>query len=317
MTDVVLGTIGSDPLVALTWSGRLVGLAIIMHGFQTCVSLTEAGPGGPLDIRLSKLMGMTRLDRFTWRALDETNVKPSTLFGCVGILQCFVGTLLIIAPSWWALYLLAFIIGIVASTSQRLGVDGADDLLRVLTAALAIGWLFADSDVGAASAAIFIAAIVSLAYLTAGLSKAQSMMWWSGVGLQAVVGTQYFGIRGAHRLPPFLFTVSSWGIVLWESFFPLALLGPFPLTLFMVTLAVTFHFICGIVMGLDGFLFVFTAAQPCVLFTAVLVSNHVDIVGRAVIMAVYAVLVAAWFGFWIGRESQASIGMPTSSTPLT
>ncbi|MEV1199428.1 hypothetical protein [Microbispora rosea] len=304
MVDQVIALLAGTAADALAWSGRLVGLATLVVGLQTLVGHRELAPGGALDVRLVRLLARQQSDQWVFRVLRSKDISPTGVAVVVALAQCIAGAALVTRPSLWPLYVVLLLASLAVAPVLRPGLDGADDMLRVLTAALALGGIAAGSYVGLTATALFVGGVVALAYFVAGLSKAQSVLWWSGRGLQGIVTTEYFGIRRVSQGPGWVFAFASWAVLLWESFFPLALLAPAPAAALVATRALGFHLICGIVMGLDGFVLAFAAGLPCVVLTAATVSEAVPAHVRLAIGGAFSAAVVAWLAYWLGRETR-------------
>ena len=296
-----------DAASALSLSGRCIGLATLLAGVQVLVGMRALAPGGALDVRLTPLLTRLRIDVSVLRVAHRLRASGTTVVRVAAGVQCLAGVQLIVWPSIWPGFCVAFVAGAVLTPYLRLGLDGADDMLRVLTLALAVAGAASASPVARTAAALFVGAIVALAYCVAGLSKAQSVMWWSGRGLRGIVSTEYFGVSSLRRtVPARLFVLGSWGIVAGESFFPLSIVLPPRLALVLVVAAVVFHLACGVVMGLDAFTFAFAAGLPCVLWCSLAASDTMSPTARLVLGVAFAGAVLLWMAFWLGRESTSA-----------
>jgi len=155
------------------------------------------------------------------------------------------------------------------------------------------------------AAAAFLAFLLCLAYAVSGLSKGQSIMWWSGSGLRGVLSTQYFGIGAVGRRlnrgrrPAQLL---AWTTVLAESlFFVCVLVGP-RTALAGLAGALAFHLACGVVMGLDGFLLPFAATFPCAYWASDRLAAQVPSEARLLAGAVLVCAVVGWLAHWRSAE---------------
>jgi hypothetical protein len=293
-----------DAASALSLSGRLVGLATLLAGVQVLVGMRALAPGGALDVRLTPLLTRLRFDVVVLRVAHRVGASGTTVVRVAAGVQCLAGVQLIVWPSIWPGFCVAFVSGSLLAPYLRLGLDGADDMLRVLTVALALAGAASASPVARTAGVVFVGGMVALAYCVAGLSKAQSVMWWGGRGLRGIVSTEYFGVRGLRRrVPAPLFVLGSWAVIAGESSFPLAIVLPPPLALAVVAAAVRFHVACGLVMGLDAFTFAFAAGLPCVLWCSFAVASTTSPTVRIVSGVAFAVAVLLWMAFWSGRET--------------
>ncbi|WP_371627565.1 hypothetical protein OG245_36175 [Streptomyces sp. NBC_01116] len=170
----------------------------------------------------------------------------------------------------------AVLLGIVVLASVLLqlrgpyGGEGADQILLLVFTVLTVTALHPHTSTMRLSL-YFLAAQSALAYLTAGLYKAASPVWRDGTALAGILGTRCFGnphlaaLAARHPGP------TAWaarGIIIFEILFPLVLLTP-PSALFLVLSAgALFHLACATTMGLNVFLWAFTATYPALAHTA-------------------------------------------------
>lgn len=147
--------------------------------------------------------------------------------------------------------------------------DGGEQMTLLTCWALALALLVPTPNARNLALA-FIATQVSLAYLTAGVAKLVSPYWMGNAILGTLLNTMTYGhplpsnfLRSHRRLD----VVLSAAIGVGEVAFPVLLLSPSHVSLLSaLTLGLTFHLACALFMGLNNFLFAFTAAYPAVYF---------------------------------------------------
>jgi hypothetical protein len=126
-------------------------------------------------------------------------------------------------------------------------------------------------DAGWTLALWFIGAQSCLSYVAAGIAKLASAEWRSGQAIAGIMRTEMYGNAWLHRLAtsrPGLGRALAWAVMLFESLFPVALVGPIELTAALLGAGLTFHLANAGFMGLNLFFFAFVAAYPAVLFLA-------------------------------------------------
>lgn len=109
---------------------------------------------------------------------------------------------------------------------------------------------------------------VVLSYAIAGWVKLREPSWRSGEALRDVFAWSSYPVSAQvrRRAPgPRASRILSWGIVSFESLFPLALLDAGALRVALVA-AVGFHFTNAVLLGLNRFLWVWIAAYPLLLW---------------------------------------------------
>ncbi len=151
----------------------------------------------------------------------------------------------------------------------RWGLEGADQMQFVLSAALALAAAVPEPGVQRAFLA-FAATLSVAAYTTAGVMKAGMAAWRDGSLLAALLRTRQFGHPWMARLvvPGRTAPAFGWMVIVAESAFPLALLGGEAGALAFCAAALGFHVTTAFVMGLNVFPWAFAAPLPAVVFWA-------------------------------------------------
>lgn len=267
--------------VALVAAARLAGLAYVHDGAQSVVTRRDRATGGALDPSLTWRKHRPFLDRALVALSDRAGLRRQLTGTGSGLAvptaQMVAGAALVIWPQTPALLAGLLILDVIIRARLRFGVDGGDEMLRVVTAVLLLGSLSAADGVHEAAAA-FLAVTGCAAYMSPGLLKSSSSSWWTGRALTGLVSTLELGwAPAAHLLGrhPGAAAVLSRTLILWEALFAVGLLAGPSVALVVSASAIMFHAVCALVMGLDGFLLPFAAVLPCVVASADLVSAHV------------------------------------------
>jgi hypothetical protein len=146
------------------------------------------------------------------------------------------------------------------------GLDGSDQLTAVLAltggAALLLG-------TGRALVAFcwFVVALMCVAYVTAGMTKATSATWRSGRALHVVMRTEVYGrpaLAGLARGP--VGVLATRAVIATELAYPLVFLGSPAVTVGVLSVLVAFHLSTAVVMGLNCFLPVYVCTVGCALW---------------------------------------------------
>jgi len=288
---------------ALDLGVRVLALALIHNAAQIIASRADFEPGGALDARLVRLRAANALDR-TYRRIVGRTVPPARLALPTAAVQIAGALVLLPFPRMWPVLLVLWLAEVVNQPLLRPGLDGGDEMLRVVTVVMFLRALTGEA-VAQQAAAAFLAFLLCLAYAVSGLSKGQSIMWWSGSGLRGVLSTQYFGVTAVGRLldrGTRLAQVLAWTTLLGESlFFVCVLAGP-RATLVGLAWAFGFHLACGVVMGLDGFTLPFAASFPCAIWASGWLAAHLPGEVRLLAGAVLVCAVVAWLAHWRSAE---------------
>lgn len=295
-----------DPAAVMDLVERIAAVAIVLTGMELVLARSELRPGGALDWRLLSVRPpVDRLDRFVRQArfrplLEEPGIR------IVGALDVALAAGLMIWPRFFVIPAAAMAVHIVLARRNHQSVDGSDDMLMVILGASVIRGLSSESVVQAACV-LFVAGQSMLSYLTSGVSKAQSVTWWTGTGLRGTLTTR------TYSEPHVAIAVARWPVltrilgpftIVWESLFSLFVLaGPIPAA-FAILIALVFHVICATVMGLAAFLWAFGAALPAVFATSVWFANAVPIEVRLLLVLAAAIPLAAAIAFVSGQARQ-------------
>ncbi|THD35888.1 MAG: hypothetical protein E7773_08030 [Sphingomonas sp.] len=108
---------------------------------------------------------------------------------------------------------------------------------------------------------------LTLSYAVAGFSKLAIGTWRNGGELQRAMAAEAWGLPFAAQLTRHraIALTASWGVMLLEAAFPLAVLAPMPWLVAALALMLTFHFATAVFMGLNLFPWAFAATYPAVL----------------------------------------------------
>ncbi len=156
------------------------------------------------------------------------------------------------------------------SLRSPFGLDGADQLSAFIFVGLTFHHAIGSAWMG--ELVLWCLALqVSLAYCTSGIGKVFSRTWRDGSAIPGVVGTLNYGSAGMAKWlagKRGLAQAIAWTVILTETVFPLALIGPEPLTLALLVGGLAFHVGNAVVMGLNTFFWSFVATYPAVLYCA-------------------------------------------------
>ena len=252
----------------LLWTLRLMYAAVLLSDFELWSLRKLFRARGFLDLAVKQ-----RKRGRHWSAwVFGTESRYRFITGLVGarICLCLFGIFSADRPAWQralvpALLLLSFALRRV----PRLGNNASDDMLFVVQIVCTIA-VYAD-PLGAALAFFFLSAQLSLAYATAGLSKATQAEWWNGTSVHKVLSSSTFGNRGLYRLICRVPSAQRVGGIATIAGEVLISLAPWIAPRFAVLLLCTaFFFHAGVaaVMGLNTFLPVFLSLYPAALFTS-------------------------------------------------
>lgn len=151
------------------------------------------------------------------------------------------------------------------------GTDGTDHMNVLLCTSLASSTLFPNDPKAREASLWFLAGQSSLSYLASGLAKAVSAFWRDGTAISGVMRTKTYGDERLYKLLkryPVLAKLGGIGVVAGEVAFPIALVAPKPVRNAVLGTGMAFHAANAVFMGLNRFVWAFSATYPSVRYVA-------------------------------------------------
>jgi len=148
------------------------------------------------------------------------------------------------------------------------GGDGSDHANIVVCTALAISKFFGHDEKVRNACTAFIAGQSVTSYFAAGLAKAISPYWRDGRAMRGIFRTRTYGEKHVGTLLkkyPLLAKAGGWGVWVGEMLFPLVLVAPRPFAAALIGTGTSFHAGNAAFMGLNRFLWSFSATYPSVI----------------------------------------------------
>ncbi|PGH48219.1 hypothetical protein [Streptomyces sp. Ru87] len=148
------------------------------------------------------------------------------------------------------------------------GCEGSDQVLMIVFCTLLLVAVH-PSPTAMRLGLWFIALHACLAYCVSGIYKVTSRVWQDGTGLVGVLGTRSLGtpsVAAWLAAHPATARRLSNGVVLFETLFPLALAAPATWLPYFVFAGIGFHLCCAVLMGLNCFVWAFTATYPAIAY---------------------------------------------------
>ncbi|MGW3956788.1 hypothetical protein ACWEKM_39150 [Streptomyces sp. NPDC004752] len=149
------------------------------------------------------------------------------------------------------------------------GMDGSDHLATVTFTTALLDKVAGDNTSDRKAVLYSLASQSALAYCTSGLVKLTSPTWRSGEAITGVLRTRTYGDRNLFTLVqarPAVAKTMAWSVILTETLFPFVLVLPPRAARACFVAGVVFHLANGRSMGLNRFLWAFTATYPAVDF---------------------------------------------------
>jgi hypothetical protein len=230
---------------------------------------------------------------FSWQVIGSRDfaVGPSILATSlnrllsfrpfVGILILRLVALLSLPIALWFGRGSVIVVSVIAFSSLLMhlrspwGMDGSDQMFTQIFGALLLGCL-AGSPLAYKASLWYIAGQSCLSYLTAGVAKAFSPHWHGTNVVFEIFNTRTYGYEPAARFlldRPQISKALTWGAVVTECSFPIALVAGFPGCLLFVTWGISFHIMNAVAMGLNSFFWSFVATYPAVIYCSLILGH--------------------------------------------
>jgi hypothetical protein len=268
----------ASAIVPLWDAVRIVCIGRLMSSVEHLLSRREFGRGGLLNyepLRKLRYKARTSAGRGAESLVDEALLRQ---VGPLSGLDAALSIVLEVRPSLWPAALVAAVTQYLIMRRDMFSIEGADQMTLIVLLACGLGELSAGA--GALAAVSFLVATTALAYFVAAIYKAAARPWVSGEALVTIVTTTAYGhpvLRGPALRHRRLVTAASLAVLLWESAFAVSVVAPQVVMLAVLAIGVSFHLACGLVMGLNRFLWAFTATYPAVIYL------HGQVAGRQVV----------------------------------
>lgn len=147
------------------------------------------------------------------------------------------------------------------------GADGSDHMSFVSFVVAALEKGFSQDERAQQACVQFLAFQACVAYAVSGAVKLVSPTWRDGTAITGIFRTRTYGDARLYRMlkvHPIVPRVMAWTVILGELTFPLVLVAPKPVARGILATACVFHLANGRFMGLNRFLWAFTATYPAV-----------------------------------------------------
>jgi hypothetical protein len=152
---------------------------------------------------------------------------------------------------------------------QGYGADGADQMTFLVLLSTFLCYVLVDNEAVKLVGISFIAMQLVLSYIISGGAKLISTQWRSGTAIVGILSTYTYGTeitRRVFRKNNFFSKTVCWFTILIECLFPLILFLDGAAFDIAIAVGILFHLSIAIVMGLNDFVFSFTAAYVGLIF---------------------------------------------------
>ena len=259
--------------IAFTYQVTLciLSMGLFIAALEDLKSWSIFKPTGLLSWKVAKLS-------FKWRQKDLRQrffnlVLQDDVFKCSIYLRAFSSLLLfiisllnIISPT---LICSVFFLNLLMNFRTPYGLDGSYQMTLVILFALSLGSLFGVDSPVSSMCFLFLAGELLTSSFIAGFNKLISPMWRTSSALNGIFSTRNYGHGFFFQLitrTQLLTTFLSWFVFLFEMLFFTVLFFHPMYTILFFTIGLLFHVFNAIFMGLNNFLFTFSAAYPALFY---------------------------------------------------
>ena len=260
----------TDEYTAVLVVAKIAALGLLISSLEYLSRPRSLNDSGLMSWPITRLRHRRLAGGLTGAGLDAAVRYPNVLvlLGVRAVCAFIVVVLphpLAISP---ALIVPLAIITLLIYLHSSYGLDGADQMLWILVAGLAVAAL-SNSAAPLRIYLWFVALQGCLAYCVAGVAKLSALGWRDGTFLVGIAQTSMYGHRMFATVisaRPRVAITASWLIILWECGFPLVLVAPSPAAAAILCVGVVFHLANTLIMGLNTFFLAFVATYPAIAF---------------------------------------------------
>lgn len=263
----------ADSGVLVDWVTRLLALTVVIESLEDLVRYRGFASSSLMSWPVHRLRARWLAHGRVGRVADRLLVGQRFRWIVVARLAAAVVAGSLIAGQGVHAIALAVVAVTTLAYSIRstAGLAGSHQMTLLVATALALGAAAGSGDDAEALVLWFIALHAAVAYFVSGAAKLVSAEWRSGRALVGIFRTTGYGHAGLHRLlrpRPRLAWVMSATVIAFEVGFPVALLGPEPLTAAILGAGLAFHLANAWFMGLNLFLWSFVSTYPAVVYVS-------------------------------------------------
>ena len=260
----------TDSHVALFWVEQITAIGVCVSALEWLAQPERVRETGLFSWTVLRLRHPRLVEGLLAKALDKVFSYHCTI--TFMIVRLGLGFALLALPLPFSVRNLAVGLLAVATILLRLrapiGLDGSDQMSSIvlITATLAH---IVGTDPAISIVLWFLTFQALLAYSVSGWLKLREAGWRDGTFLGRVLSSRTYGHQ---RFGPFLkrhrrlAAGFSQLFILTECCFPFALIAPKPIAMLILCGGIAFHVVTAIVMGLNTFVWAFTATYPAIIY---------------------------------------------------
>jgi hypothetical protein len=248
----------------------IVGVGLVIKFFELIYVRDEFDKGKAYDWEIVGKDSVVYKGNKLFKAIYS---KKGVVLTCVFGVSSFIFSILFFGfnPLLHKLLLAIFILcNILIYTRHSYGLDGADQMSLLILLTIFLSYVIVSPD-NYKLGLYFIAGQLSLSYLISGGAKVISPQWRSGKAIQGILSTYTYGNSFTQQFfvkRDMVSFVFCWIVMLFEVLFPLLFFCDSNVLIYGLSFGVIFHFMIALTMGLNDFLWSFSAAYPAFYFAS-------------------------------------------------
>jgi hypothetical protein len=266
-----------DDSRAIKWTIVIAGVEVIQASLECLANYRIYMKGHWLSwdtLRYTK--DFFRSNPTVEKCLNTLFAYPAVLFlfGLRLLLAC--ATLVWVMEGIWNLWIIICIVsitllGILLGWRNRSSNNGSDQLTNIVFIAVSIYAIGCSDALIRLLSLLFIACQSGLSYLTSGFFKFVRRDWQNGNHLKEVLSTAVFGnarLKRSLDKRPGLYRTGSVMVIAGELGLGFSFLFPPWICIWLLVAGALFHLAVAVIMGLNTFIWAFTATYPAIYFVS-------------------------------------------------
>jgi hypothetical protein len=257
----------TNNLVTAELISRIIAIGCLIDAGEMLSRVRDYGDNGVYSWKIvrtghrwSTVGPIARVLDFTFSVFTYRLLNVSQVVASLALLSLPSSSLSPLFVAW------LFVLRALNNLRHEYGLDGSDQMTAIILGSLTLFYL-SPTHLAQDLVLWFITFQSLLAYLSSGTAKIISPVWRSGRAFGQILNTQSYGSHMASKLLrrfPILSQIACWSVMAFQISFPVMALSSTTTCKVAIVLGIAFHLGIAIAMGLNNFVWSFTAAYPAV-----------------------------------------------------
>jgi hypothetical protein len=258
-------------------ASRLLFVGLVIEAIELWMLRPAFDEGGPLSRGIASVLSAGA----PWQTRIGATFGDGQAIGLVALGQGLAAAAVIVNGTGAGVGIAAAVVCLCTNAylhaRRQIGSSGAEQLTLIVLVTFALVLVAGGGEQARRIGDWFIGTQVILAYFASGVSKLLSPTWRRGEAMRGILSTEGYGVPALSRVltaRPRADVFLCWSVIVWETLFPLVLVGPRSMLIGMLALGVLFHASCALLMGLNRFPWAFCGCYTAVWVTAASVQSR-------------------------------------------